>query len=142
MAAINTKRVWLGALVGAIVFIVWDMTVNFAVLASLYASAQRAGQFLMQPRYPFFIGVWFLTLFLISAVIAWLYAGVRSTYGPGPMTALKVGVLVGFVAGFPLDFSIATWSTMDRIFPLWWMLELWVGSILSAFVSGWLYREA
>ena len=142
MSVVNTKRIWLGALAGTVVWIVWNFVVNFTILGARYTAAQQAGQFLQAPRYPFFIGQWYLVLLLLSVIIAWIYAGVRNTYGPGPKTALKVGLFVGFATGFPLSFSNATWLTIDRVFPLWWMLELWIGSILSAYVSGWLYREA
>ena len=54
---------------------------------------------------------------------------VRSTLGPGPKTALKVGALVSFASGFPTNFGTATWAVIPRIFPLGWMLELWVGAI-------------
>lgn len=106
-----------------------------------YQAAQQAGLLLEEPRYPFFVGVWFLTLFLLSAVVAWLYASVRATHGPGPKTALKVGFLVGFAAGFPTNFATTTWSPLDRVLPLGWTLELWVGATLAALVAGWLYKE-
>lgn len=142
MSSINQGRVWLGAIVGSIVWFLWSGFINFAVLAPRYAEAQQAGLFLKESRYPFYAGQWFILLLILSVILAWVYAGVRGTYGPGPKTALKVGLLLGFAAGFPICFSIAAWSPMDRHFPLWWMLELWVGSILSVFVSAWLYRES
>jgi hypothetical protein len=142
MAGVNTKRVWLGGIIGAVVWFIWSGIVNFAVLAPRYATGQEAGLFLKEPRYPFFVGQWFVVLILLSIIGAWIYAGVRTAYGPGPKTALKVGLFLGFAAGFPISFSLATWSPMDRVFPLWWLLELWVGAVLSTFVSGWLYREA
>ncbi|MFQ5778670.1 MAG: hypothetical protein ACE5IP_11755 [Terriglobia bacterium] len=141
MAAINQRRVWLGALAGFGVWALWSGVVNFAVLADLYPAAQGARLLLPEPRYNFFLGAWFLTLFLLSYVIAWLYASVRATQGPGPKTALSVGILVGFAAGFPTNFATSTWSPLDRIFPLWWTLELWVGAVLAALVAGWLYKE-
>ena len=66
---------------------------------------------------------------------------VRSTLGPGPKTALKVGALVGFASGFPTNFGTATWAVIPRIFPLGWMLELWVGAILATLVAGRIYRD-
>ena len=61
--------------------------------------------------------------------------------GPGPKTALKVGALVGFASGFPTNFGTATWAVIPRIFPLGWMLELWVGAILATLVAGRIYRD-
>jgi hypothetical protein len=37
---------------------------------------------------------------------------VRSTLGPGPKTALKVGALVGFASGSPTNFGTATWAVI------------------------------
>ena len=141
MAAINSKRVWIGALAGGVVWNVWSICVNVAILGKRYAAAQAAGQFLNQPRYRLFVGYWIILLFVLALLVAHLYASVRATLGPGPRTALKIGVLVGFAAGFPMNFSIATWSPLSRDFPLWWMLDLWVGAILATFVAGWLYQD-
>jgi len=142
MASINTKRVWLGALAGWVVWLVWSYVTNFVALMPKYAAAQEAGQMLKDPRYPFFLPAWFALLFVLSLVGAWLYASVRATRGAGPKTALTVGALLGFAAGFPINFSLAAWATFGRSIPLWWMLELWVGAILATVVAGWIYREA
>jgi hypothetical protein len=141
MAAVNTRRVVLGAVVGGVVWTIWSVIINVVALASRYAAAQKAGLLLVTPRYSFFMGYWIITLFLLAYVLAWLYASVRATRGAGPGTALKVGLLVGFAAGFPTNFSQATWSPVDRILPLGWMLDLWVGAILASLVAAWLYRD-
>jgi hypothetical protein len=142
MAALNTGRVVLGAIAGTVVWFAWSSFVNLKVLAHRYAAAQQDGTILKQPRYSFFVPGWILTLFVLSLIIAWLYASVRTTWGAGPRSALLVGLVVGFAAGFPLSFSTATWSPISRAFPLWWMLDLWVGSVLAALIAGWLYRES
>lgn len=141
MAAINQKRVVVGAIVGFVVWMIWSGVINSVVLGERYPAAQAEGYFLQQPRYSFFIGFWALTLLLLSYILAWLYASVRATLGAGPGTALKIGLTVGFAAGFPLSFALAAWSPVDRIFPLWWMLELWVGAIAATLLAGWLYRD-
>lgn len=142
MAAVNTRRVALGALAGCVVWTIWSLVINAVVLASRYATAQEAGQMLKQPRYSFFLGYWIVTLFVVSFILAWLYAAARATLGAGPGTALKIGLAVGFAAGFPSNLSTATWAPFTRIFPLFWMLDLWVGAVLAALVAGWLYKEA
>jgi len=141
MAAVSCKRVWLGALAGGIVWIVWSGIVNMVILAGRYPAAQEAGELLTQPRYGFFLPVYFASLLVMAYVLAWLYAGVRSTFGSGPGTALKVGALAGFAIAFPTNFSTAAWAPISRVFPLWWMVELWVGAILATLVAGWLYRD-
>jgi len=141
MAAINTRRVGLGALAGGLVWVIWSTVVNLGILSGRYAQLQGAGRLVPEPRVPFFVGAWFLTLFVLAGIVAWLYAALRATRGAGPRTALEVGVLVGFAAGFPINLSNAAWSLSGRVVALWWMIDLWVGAILAALVAGWLYRD-
>ncbi len=138
---VNTRRVALGAVAGGVVWSIWSMVVNAVILSARYTEAQNSGMLLRQPRYPLFLVYWFITIFLLAYVVAWFYASVRATRGAGPGTALTVGLLVGFAAGFPVNLSMATWSPLSRSFPLWWMIDLWIGAILAALVAGWLYKE-
>jgi hypothetical protein len=141
MAAVNSRRVLLGALAGGVVWNAWSMCVYFGVLAKRYAAGQEAGFFLKQPRFAWFTAYWIVLLFVLAYIVAWLYASVRGTRGAGPGTALQVGLLVGFASGFPGAFGVATWAPFGRMIPLWQMLELWVGAILAALVAGFIYRE-
>jgi hypothetical protein len=141
MAAVNMRRVALGAVAGGVVWGIWSTLINVFLLSGRYAAAQDSGLLLKQPRYPLFVAYWFVTIFLLSYVVAWLYSSVRATRGAGPGTALTVGLLVGFAAGFPINLSISTWSPMSRYFPLWWMLDMWIGAILASLVAGWLYKD-
>jgi len=139
--AINRGRVWLGGFLGGIVWVAWSAIVEVAYLGHRYETAQNAGQFLKQSRYPFFMGQWILTLLILGVIMAHLYAWSRATSGPGARTALKIGFLVGFVAGFPNAFSQASWLPIARAFPLTWMLEIWVGAILATLVAGFSYKD-
>ena len=67
---------------------------------------------------------------------------VRPAFGPGPLTALRVGFLMGFMCGFPLSLTLATWAPFSRIITVWWLMDLWVGSMIATMVSAWLYKEA
>jgi len=86
--------------------------------------------------------VWLLQFFVFGVLLAALYAGVRKAWGPGPATAVKVGLIGGFLAGFPVNFYLATWAPMGRGIPAGWLLELLVGAVLATLVAGWFYREA
>ena len=141
MTQINTRRVWLGAVVGWIAWGVWSTIINMVILVPRYAAAQKAGVMLVQPRYPFFVPAWFVVLFVLALVGAWLYAGARATRGAGPGTALKVGAALGFASGFPIAFSLATWAPFSRVIALGWLLDLWIGAALATLVAGWLYRD-
>ena len=81
------------------------------------------------------------TIFVLAYVVAHLYAVSRATCGAGAKTALCVGLMVGFAAGFPGNMASATWSPMSRMLPLWWMLELWIGAVLASLVAGYLYKD-
>jgi hypothetical protein len=141
MATVNTRRVVLGTLAGGLVWSIWSTIVNLVILKPQYAVAQASGTMLKQARYPLFPVYWYVTIFLLAYVVAWLYSSVRATRGAGPGTALTVGLLVGFAAGFPINLSVAAWAPMSRYVPLWWMLDLWLGAIMASLVAGWLYRD-
>lgn len=141
MAAVNKKRVALGVVAGGVVWGIWSTVVNAVILSSQYIAANDAGQLIKGGRYPLFLLYWFVGLFLFTYILTWIYLSLRVTLGPGPKTALRVGFLVGFAMAFPLNLIVATWVPISRSFPLWWMLDLWVGAILATFVSAWLYKD-
>ncbi|MGA8150619.1 MAG: hypothetical protein WB952_06695 [Terriglobales bacterium] len=139
---INRGRVFLGGLAGGVVWVVWGFLVNqFVITDARYLAAQNAGLFLKEARYPAFVGQWIVITFVLAIIVAHLYVWARQTMGPGPGSALKIGFLVGFAAGFPGNFAQAAWSPVSRVFPLGWMLETWGGAILATLVAGWLYKE-
>jgi hypothetical protein len=141
MAGVNTRRVVLGTIAGGVVWSLWSTLVNLVILESRYQAAMNARQILAQARYPLWLAYWIITLFVLAYILTWFYVSVRSTLGPGPVTAVRVGFLVGFASGFPLSLTLASWAPFDRHIPFWWMLDLWVGAILATLVSGWLYKD-
>src|SRR5882672_5795322 len=48
---------------------------------------------------PSFAVEWIVLLFVMSILLAHLYAWSRTTAGAGPRTAIKIGMIVGFCAG-------------------------------------------
>jgi hypothetical protein len=141
--SLNKGRIWLGGLVGGVVWNVWSIVVNLFIVGNArYVAAQNAGVFLKTPRYSFFAAQWIVIVFVLAIVLAHLYAWTRQTLGPGARTALRIGFWVGFVAGFPLNFAQATWLAAGRGLPFGWMLEMWVGAILSTLVAGFLYKDS
>ena len=142
MATIGLRRVALGTLAGGVVWGIWSTVINMVILRPKYEFAQLHQVLLPQPRYPLFVLYWFVTLFLLTYILTWVYVSARATLGPGPITALRVGLLIGFVMAFPLGLSLAAWAPFSRGITLGWMLDLWVGSLLATLVSAWLYKEA
>jgi hypothetical protein len=140
--SINRGRIWLGGFAGGVVWTLWSLVVGkFVITDARYVAAQNVGLFLKTPRYPFFVGTWVFLLFVLAIAVAHLYAWSRAGMGPGPGTALKVGFVAGFLAGFPGNFAQATWSPVDRALPFGWMIEMWIGAISAALVAGWLYKD-
>ena len=137
---LNAARVWLGGIAGGVVWTVWSFLIGMKV-QPLYPAMQNAGLFLKESRYPFFAGQWILLLFVMSILLAYLYALSRATAGAGAKTAVKIGMLVGFCAGVPGNFAQAAWSPVPRMLPLSWMLDLWVGAILATLVAGFFYKD-
>ncbi len=138
---INRARVWMGGIAGGVVWTVWSFLIGMK-MRPLEMAMQNTGLFLRESRYPFFVGQWIVLLFVMSILLAHLYAWSRATTGAGPRTALRIGMIVGFCAGVPGNFGVAAWSPMPRALPLGWMLDMWVGSILATLVAGWLYKDA
>ncbi|MGA9643519.1 MAG: hypothetical protein WBQ72_19130 [Terriglobales bacterium] len=137
---LNTTRVWLGGIAGGVVWNILSFLLNMRQ-APLYQFMQTKGLFLKEPRYPLFAVQWIVLIFVLSILLAYLYAWTRGTAGAGPKTALKVGMIVGFFAGFPENFAQAAWSPIPRVMPLGWMIEMWLGCILATLVAGFLYQE-
>lgn len=138
---LNRGRIWLGGLAGGVVWNVWSFVVYRYITGARYVVAQDAGLFLKTPRYPMFVAQWTILLFILAIAAAHLYAWARQGLGPGPGTALKIGFLAGFFAGFPENFAQETWSAVDRALPFGWMIEMWFGAIFATLVAGWLYKE-
>jgi hypothetical protein len=141
MAAVNKKRVWLGTLVGGVIWTAWSFFISTVVLGSKYAADMEKGNLLKEPHYPLFLGYWIITLFVLTYILIWIYVQVRLTLGPGPLTAFRIGFLFGFAAAFPVNLSLATYATFSRVIPLGWMCDLWVGAILATMAGAWLYKE-
>jgi hypothetical protein len=137
---LNKSRIWLGGFAGGVVWTAWSFFVQTRI-GPLYEAMQKQGLFLKEPRYPFFVGQWIVMAFVMSILLAHLYAWSRATAGPGLKTALRIGMIVGFCAGVPGNFAQATWSPIPRMLPLGWMLEMWIGAILATVVAGWLYKD-
>jgi hypothetical protein len=124
-----------------VVWNVWSFIIYRYITGPRYIIGQTAGWYLKTPRYPYFVADWIILLFILAIAVAHLYAWARQGLGPGPGTALKVGFLAGFFAGFPGNFAQAVWSSAGRALPFGQMVEMWLGAILAALVAGFLYKE-
>jgi hypothetical protein len=104
-------------------------------------AAQRAEKFLMAPRFPFY-PAWMIAMFLLGLELVWLYAAVRPRFGPGPRTALTVGIVIGVLSALPDNLASAAWGLSGRYLPFMWAMERVIVCAVGALVGGWWYREA
>ncbi len=143
MAAINYKRVALGAVAGGVAWLIWELVWSMLWATLFFDNMEDAMKLTGEPHYGAGVhyAVWFPTMFILSGMVAWLYAAAHTALGPGPKTAFLIGCSVGFAAGFPANFFVTNWLSVDRLVPLHWTVDLWVGCILAALVAGWLYKE-
>ena len=140
-STINTGRVIQGGLLAGFVINAISMLNNSMIVGKKIMEAQQAGQFLQQPRFAF-MPAWLIMMFLVGIGLVWLYAAVRTRLGPGPGTALTVGIIVGLLAGVPENVAAAAWGTSGRYLPFMWTLERVVSYAIGTLVGAWWYKEA
>lgn len=136
----NYGRVILGGFIGGIVFNAISIAINAGVLAGRYQILQQLEVLRREPRLPF-TPIYVLLLILISIGLVWLYAAARPRLGPGPRTALRVGLTVGLVAGLPHALSQYAWTYVGGFVSLWWAIETVAGCALATLAGAWFYKE-
>ena len=140
MARINTGRVILGGLLAGLVMNVISFLNNSFIIGKKIMDSAARGHYLQEPRFPF-LPAWIIVLFLAGIALVWLYAAVRPRLGPGPGTALKVGIVAGLLMGVPDNLANAAWGTSGRYLPTMWMLEHVIACALGTIVGAWPYKE-
>jgi len=136
----NWKRIALGGVLAGVVMNLVDAMAGMLLLGERYKQLQEAGIFLKEPRIPF-APLWILGLFASGIIAAWFYAAVRPRLGPGPKTALLVGLLLGLMAHVPYNVTHAAWGMQGRFMPLVWMLGGIIQLVAGTLVAGWVYKE-
>ena len=136
----NYARILLGGIVGGVAFNIVSFVINVGILGQRYAMLQEMGIFRKDPRVPF-LPLSLLMLFLVSIGLVWFYAAVRPRLGPGPKTALTVGLLVGLLGALPGNLSGFAWGYAGGYLALFWTINMVVGCMAATFVGAWLYKE-
>ena len=140
--AINTSKVIVGGLIGGVVANAIDFVINGFLLASQQKASLEAlnptlAANAMQPgKIPIFVVLDFI--WIIANV--WIYAAIRTRFGPGARTATYAGVVswvVGsVVAGYFAALGMFSWNlyAVSAICAL-------VNSIVSTIVGARFYTE-
>jgi hypothetical protein len=139
MGKINIGRVIAGGLLAGLVINISETVLNTVVLGSQMEAAAAARN--LPPMGGREIASFVIMCFGLGIATVWLYAAIRTRFGPGVPTAVLNGVVVWFFAYL--------WPNMGdavmQIFPsnviavgvIWGLVEIVLGSIAGA----WLYRE-
>ena len=136
----NYPRIFLGGILGGVVSTIVTLLINAGLLGTRYEQLQATGVFLKEPRLPFLF-VWILVLFLVAIGLVWLYAAARTRMGPGPKTALAVGITVGLIAAVPCFVVHYSWSQFGGYVSGLWALDTVIGSSLATLAGAWVYKE-
>jgi len=137
---VNSKRIILGGIAGGVAFNLVSIALGAAVLMRRYEILQAQEVFRKEPRIPF-VPAWIGAIFLVSIGLVWLYAAARKQLGPGPRTALLVGLVAGLVAGVPHPMAQYAWSYQGGVVSLFQAIEFVAGCVAATLVGAWIYRE-
>lgn len=142
MAAMNWTRVLLGGLLAGTVMNVGEATLHAGLLGAdaqaLFDRYQTA-----QPGSPVPIVSLILMTYALGIASVWLYAAIRSRYGPGARTAVIAGLAVWVIAHLwsgvylGMGFSGLIPPKLAYLPVVWGLIEAPLGTLAGA----WLYRE-
>jgi len=140
MKKINLGRVLLGGLIAGVVLNIGEYLLNEVVLGDdMRAYFARLG--LQQPGNDF-IAKAVIATFVLGVVITFLYAAIRTQFGPGVKTAIYAGLFAWF---FVYLYTGVIYSGLGMMaMKVFWTGLVWglVEYALGAIAGAWLYKEA
>lgn len=138
MKGVNLGRVVTGGLLAGLVIDIGETMLSVGILGDEW---QQVAANLGAQQGPAAIAYYVIGGFVVGLVGLWLYAAVRPRLGPGPGTAVKVGLAVWLLAWAWPTLALLFW----RAFPakLIWVSLAWgfVEVPLGILVGAWTYRE-
>lgn len=139
MARINRGRVLLGGLVAGLIINISEAILNVPVLGARWEEAM--GALGLPPASSGAIGLFVFLGFVLGIITVWLYAAMRTRFGPGPMTAFVAGLTVWFLAYLYGSVGLVAMGlfpfNLTLIALVWGLVEM----ILAALAGAWLYKE-
>jgi len=136
---INIKRLIIGGLVaGCVLNAISLLSTGFYVSEMMELLDSRG---IHPPRSIWSLVVYLLMRFIWGFAVVWFYVATRPRFGPGPKTAVLIGLVFWLCTFFLMVVSYG----MLGLFPKG-MLILWASMTLLAilpatFVGAWIYRE-
>lgn len=127
-----------GGLLAGLVINVGEFLLNGVIIAQPWEEAMAA---MGAQQGPAAMTLYVVGAFVMGVVALWLYAAARPRLGAGPMTAVKVGLVVWLMAW---AWPILGWMAMG-IVPqnILWISLVWglVEVPLAVVVGAWIYKE-
>ena len=140
MARINMKSVVLGGLLAGLIINISETILNIPVMGAEMEASLAALN--LPPVGGGAISVFVIGSFIVGIALVFLYASVRPRFGPGPKTAILVGVVVWFLAYLWPSIGMALMGVFPAklltVSTSWGLVEL----VLAALAGGRIYTEA
>ena len=139
MGKINLRRVIVGGLLAGLVLNVGESILYLLILDQQMEAAMMALN--LPPVAGNAMGAFVVLAFALGIAAVWVYAAIRTRFGPGIPTAVVAGVMVWFLAYLYPGASMM----IMQIFPtqltavslLWGLVEV----VLATIAGGWAYSE-
>jgi hypothetical protein len=135
---INYGRIILGGILAAIVLFAVGFLVHGIILESHYEYFKGISVMSFPKKYGMLVHI---VGTLVSGIcLAVLYAVARKFGGPGPMTAIKVGFVVGLftIGGVSAEYAF---YNLGKMIPLMTLVDSIVGCVLATLVAGLVYKD-
>jgi hypothetical protein len=140
---INVGRMLLGGIVAGILLFLADGFIHEKLLHEHWMEAMKAaGRGVQAEEHGSDLAYFAVFELLRGLALAWVYAVIRSHFGPGPRTAVIAAVAVWailfplpFIAEIPIGFYTTTMLAM------WSLYEL-ITNVVAGLVAGSLYKDA
>ncbi len=140
MTGINTGRFILAGITAGVVLNVLEGLASLLYAERLRTAMESHG--LAVSESPAMLALYLLIGFVVGFVAVWIYVAARTRLGPGPGTAVKVGI-VYWLGGYLI--VVLSYASLG-LFPAG-MLTMWavvglVEMVLATLAGAWVYREA
>jgi hypothetical protein len=138
MKGVNLGRMVTGGLLAGLVINIGESILSMGILGDEW---QQVAANLGAQQGPGAIAYYVIGGFAVGLVGLWMYARMRPRMGPGPATAVKVGLAVWLLAWAWPTLALLFWGAFPA--KLIWVSLVWgiVEVPLGILVGAWIYRE-
>ena len=139
MKGISVKHVVLGGLLTGLIINLGETVLNASLILHHYTERMIAYEVVESP---YSVALFTVYGFVLGIVTIFLYASARPRFGPGPRTAIVVGLCVWVLYSGSFAVFFLAMPLLPAEVP-WWTLAWGLVEVPLATVAGaWIYREA